>query len=460
MIFSDTIAAIATPPGMGGLGVIRVSGPDAEGIAFAIFTPLPPGHFISHHLYHGQITSPVTHQTLDEVLIALLRAPHSFTGEDTLEISCHGGPYILSSVLDAVLHVGARPARPGEFTRRAFLNGRMDLARAEAVNDVITARTSQGATTAIGRLKGDLSRTIEKLRVDILNILSRIEASIDFTEEDGMDGQTGGLAAAMNPLIDEVGRLAATYRQGKIVRRGIGIVIAGRPNVGKSSLLNRLLGEKRAIVSSAPGTTRDFIEETAEIAGIPVRLIDTAGLRHPQDDIEKAGIEFLWEKVANADAVLFLLDASREIAADELEMLKKISEKPLLLVLNKSDLPAQTDEKSLEGLLPGVFPPVVRISAKYGDGMEILFAAIGKLAMQTEAGEASAVMIAHTHQKTSLEKANQCLKMASEGVQNGMTPEIVALELREALDFIGEITGKTTSEEILAHIFSRFCIGK
>jgi tRNA modification GTPase len=460
MIFGDTIAAIATPPGVGGLGVIRISGPDAERIALAIFTPLPSSPFVSHHLYHGKITSPVTHEPLDEVLIALFRAPHSFTGEDTLEISCHGGPRILGAVLDAVLHVSARPAQPGEFTRRAFLNNRMDLARAEAVNDVITAATSQGATAALGRLTGRLSGKIEKISEEMLTILARIEASIDFTEEDGMEEETGDLAAAVNPLIAEVERLANTYRHGKIFRKGVGIVIAGRPNVGKSSLLNRLLGEKRAIVSSTPGTTRDFIEETADIAGIPVRLTDTAGLRQPQDDIEKAGIDFLWEKVASADAVLFLLDASREIADDELEIIKKVSEKPLLLVLNKSDLPARTDEKSLEDIVPLDFPPVVKISAKYGDGMENLFAAIGKLALQTETGETPAVMIAHAHQKASLEKANKCLKRAAAGAQNGMTPEIVALELREALDFIGEITGKTTSEDILTHIFSRFCIGK
>ncbi len=460
MIFSDTIAAIATPPGVGGIGTIRISGPDAESIARRIFRPLPREKFLSHRLYHGEIISPETHEALDEVLLAFFRGPHSFTGEDTLEISCHGGPFVLQTVLEEALRAGARPAAPGEFTRRAFLNDRLDLAQAEAVNDVIAARTALGAAAALGRLKGNLSGEIAKIREELLTLLARIEASIDFTEEDGMEEAAGGIAALINPQIDAVEKLAATYRQGKIVRAGIGVVIAGLPNVGKSSLLNRLLGEKRAIVSPVPGTTRDFIEETADIAGIPVRLTDTAGIRPPQDDIEKAGIDFLWEKAASADAVLFLLDASREIAAEELAMLKKISERPLLLVFNKSDLPARIAEKALEGILPANIPPPVRISAKYGSGIENLSTALLRLVMQREAGEASSTMIAHAHQKTSLEKAGECLKRASQGAQTGMMPEIIALELREALDFIGEITGKTSSEDILARIFSRFCIGK
>jgi len=460
MIFSDTIAAIATPLGVSGIGTIRISGPDAEGIARRIFSPLPRENFLSHRLYHGEIISPETHATLDEVLLAFFRGPHSFTGEDTIEISCHGGPFVLQTVLEEALRAGARPAAPGEFTRRAFLNDRLDLAQAEAVNDVITARTALGAAAALGRLKGNLSGEIAKIREELLTLLARIEASIDFTEEDGMEEAAGGIAALINPQIEAVEKLAATYRQGKIVRAGIGVVIAGLPNVGKSSLLNRLLGEKRAIVSPVPGTTRDFIEETADIAGIPVRLTDTAGIRPPQDDIEKAGIDFLWEKAASADAVLFLLDASREIAAEELVMLKKISERPLLLVFNKSDLPTRLPEKALEGILPANIPPPLRISAKYGSGVEALSTALLRLVMQREAEEAPSTMIAHAHQKTSLEKAGECLKRASRGAQTGMMPEIIALELREALAFIGEIIGKTSSEDILARIFSRFCIGK
>jgi tRNA modification GTPase len=340
------------------------------------------------------------------------------------------------------------------------LNGRLDLVQAEAVNDLITAQTGPGLTAALDRLRGGLSVEIEALSGGLLDLLAQIEASVDFTEEDGGEETPGNAVFIINQAVDRIERIVATYQQGKIQREGIGLVIAGLPNVGKSSLMNRLLGKKRAIVASAPGTTRDFIEETADIAGIPVRLTDTAGLRTPKDEIEKEGIAFLWEKLDRADGVVFLLDASRKITADERELFKKISGKPTLLVFNKSDLPARADEESLNGVLPAGLPPTIRISAKYGHGFETLAAAIRKLATQTEAAESPAATIAHAHQKTSLEKARECLLRAAAGHLDGMTPEIVALEIRAALDCIGEITGKTTNEDILDHIFSRFCIGK
>jgi len=460
MIFNDSIAAIATPPGIGGIGVIRISGPDAENIARKIFSPLPLHNFLSHHLYHGEIVSPETNEILDEVLITILRGPHSFTGEDTLEISCHGGALILRTLFEAVLRAGARPAERGEFTRRAFLNNRLDLAQAEAVNDLITAQTREGLIAAFNRLQGGLSSQIDEIREEMLEMVAAIEASIDFTEEDGMAETTDDLVIIINRIIDKIETLIATYKRGKIERLGFGVVIAGAPNVGKSSLLNRLLGGKRAIVSSIPGTTRDFIEETMDMGGIPVRLTDTAGLRVPQDDIEKEGIAFLREKVDGADAVVFLLDGSREITTDDRELFKKISGKRVLLVFNKSDLPPRADEKSLAGILPAGFPPVLRISAKYGEGIDTLTTAIRKLAVNTEAGEAPAATIAHSHQKTSLEKAQACLSRAAAGLVNSMPPEIIALEIREALDFIGEIVGKTSNEDILNRIFSKFCIGK
>ncbi|MCK9364265.1 MAG: tRNA uridine-5-carboxymethylaminomethyl(34) synthesis GTPase MnmE [Syntrophales bacterium] len=460
MMFRDTIAAIATPPGVGGISVIRISGPDAENIALQIFSPLPPHNFHSHHLYHGQIVSPETKELLDEVLLTLFRGPHSFTGEDTLEISCHGGALITQTLLEAVLRAGARPAAPGEFTKRAFLNNRLDLAQAEAVNDLIKAQTGKGLKAAFNRLQGGLSSQIQEIREELLDMVAAIEAALDFTAEEGMGETADDHILKINRVIDKITSLVATYKRGKIERLGFGVVIAGAPNVGKSSLLNRLLGGKRAIVSSTPGTTRDFIEETADMEGIPVRLTDTAGLRVPQDDIEKEGIAFLWEKADSADAIIFLLDASREITTDDRELLKKISGKKVLLVFNKSDLPPRADEKSLTGLLPEGLSPALRISAKYGEGIDILTAAIRKLAVNTEAGEAPSATIAHSHQKTSLENAKECLSRAASGLVNGMPAEIVALEIREALDFIGEIVGKTSNEDILNRIFSKFCIGK
>lgn len=466
MNFSDTIAAIATPHGVGGIGVIRISGPEARNIALRIFTPLPRNGFRSHHLYHGKVISPENHEALDDVLLAFFEGPHSFTGEDTLEISCHGGPLILETVLEASLRAGTRPAENGEFTRRAYLNNRLDLAQAEAVNDLITARTRQGAASALERLEGGLSRKINALSGDLLDILARIEVSIDFSAEDGVEEDAADHLSEIHRIINTVDSLAATYRQGKMERTGFRIVIAGRPNAGKSSLLNRLLGEKRAIVAPQPGTTRDFIEETTDIGGIPVRLTDTAGLRPPTDEIEKEGIDFVWEKLYQADAVLYLVDGSRKATAEDNDLFSRIytiPDKPLLLVLNKSDLPALMDEKSLgTALNAGAFPPVVRISAKYGDGIETLAAAIRRLALNSNSGDVPSAVIAHAHQKTSLEKAKESLQRAAEGLSGdtGMPPEIVALEIREAIDSIGEITGKTSNEAILDHIFSRFCIGK
>ncbi len=460
MTFRDTIAAIATPPGIGGVGLIRVSGPTAEGIARRLFRPLPPGNFLSHHLYHGKIIAPATGAVLDEVLVALLKGPHSYTGEDTLEINCHGGPLILRTVLEAVFLSGARPAERGEFTQRAFLNNRLDLAQAEAVLDIITAKTRPGLAAAIDCLSGKLSEQVEAIRSEMIDLLAGVEAAIDFSEDDGVEETTDEALPRIRKLIDKIAAIAATHRQGRIYREGIGVVIAGRPNVGKSSLLNRILGEKRAIVTPVPGTTRDFIEESVDIGGIPVRLTDTAGLRPPENAIEKEGIELVWERLERADAVLLLLDGSAELTAEDRELLVKMTSKPLLPVLNKSDLPGRLDEKSLRGLLPEGTPPAIRISAKYGGGLDCLTAALRDLLLARPAEESQEAMILHLHQKTALEKAAAGLALAREGLLAARPPELVALEVREALDALGEITGRTTPEEVLQRIFANFCIGK
>ena len=460
MTFRDTIAAIATPPGIGGVGLIRISGPTAEGIAQRLFRPSPPGNFLTHHLDHGKIISPTTGAILDEVLIAFLKGPHSYTGEDTLEISCHGGPLILRTVLEAVFQTGARPAERGEFTQRAFLNNRLDLAQAEAVLDIITAKTRPGLAAAIDCLSGKLSEPIEGIRGEIIDLLAGVEAAIDFSDEDGVEMTPDEIIPRIRKLIDRITALAATHRQGQIYREGVGVVIAGRPNVGKSSLLNRILGEKRAIVTPTPGTTRDFIEETVDIGGIPIRLTDTAGLRLPENEIEKEGIDLVWERLKRADVVLVLLDGSVDLTADDRELLAKMPSKPLLPVLNKSDLPQRLDEKSLRELLPEGTLPAIRISAKYGDGLDRLTEALRGLLLATPAEEAPEAMIVHLHQKTALDKAATGLARAREGLQAALPPELIALEVREALNAVGEITGRTTSEEILDRIFANFCIGK
>ena len=461
MPFKDTIAAIATPPGVGGIGVIRVSGPSAESIARLLFRPSRPlAAFLSHHLYHGEIVSPDTGFPLDDVLAAFLKGPHTYTGEDTLEISCHGGPLILRTVLDEICKAGARPAERGEFTKRAFLNNRLDLSQAEAVLDLITAQTREAASAAAGRLKGNLSTRIEMIRSAITDLLAGVEASIDFTEEDGIDEAPSDIGAAFQRVIDDLTALGATYRRGRIVREGAGVVIAGRPNVGKSSLLNRLLGEKRAIVTPVPGTTRDFIEETVDIGGVPVRLTDTAGIRPPENVIEKEGIDLVWERLATADAVLVLLDGSMALTREDRELLDKIGAKTVIPVINKSDLPQHLDGETLTGLFPETAHPPIRISAKYGDGVGDLNAAIRDTVLALPAGEAPEAEIAHLRHKLALERATERLVRARDGLREGFGPELAALELRDALDALGEITGRTTSEEVIERIFANFCVGK
>jgi tRNA modification GTPase len=461
MTFRDTIAAIATPSGVGGVGLIRISGPSAEGIARRLFRPSRPlAAFLSHHLYHGEIVSLDTGSTLDEVLAAFMKGPHTYTGEDTLEISCHGGPLILRTVLNEIVKAGARPAERGEFTKRAFLNNRLDLSQAEAVLDLVTAQTREGVAAAAGRLKGKLSARIGIIRSAIIDLLAGIEASIDFSDEDGIVEAPGGALTGFQAPIDDLNALAATYRRGRITREGVGIVIAGRPNVGKSSLLNRLLGEKRAIVTPIPGTTRDFIEEAVDIRGIPVRLTDTAGIRPPENAIEKEGIDLVWERLAAADAILFLLDGSMALTPEDCELLTKIQEKAVIPVINKSDLPQHIDGEALVGLLPGTAPSPIRISAKYGSGIDSLTAAIRTIVLAAPAEEAPEVMIAHLRYKVALERAAERLMHARDGLREGLAPELAALEVREALDALGEITGRTTAEEVIERIFAKFCVGK
>ena len=348
----DTIAAIATPPGVGGIGIIRVSGPKSRDLLRLLFKSAKGiSDLRSHHLYHGDIISPETGAVIDEVLVCLMRKPHSYTGEDVLEINCHGGPVILQTVLTEIVKAGARLAEPGEFTRRAFLNNRIDLSQAEAVLDIITARSDRGLELAVSHLKGTLAKKIETLRSTIVDVLALLEASIDFSDEDIEVCKPLEIAETLKATLDELQHLLSTYREGKILREGISAVITGKPNVGKSSLLNRLLGERRAIVTPIPGTTRDFIEETIMIKGIPVKLTDTAGIREPENIIEREGIDFVREKLSGADIMLVVLDGSEKLSGEDHDILNSAGTKRYLIIINKTDLPHRLDEAQLQTLL-------------------------------------------------------------------------------------------------------------
>ena len=455
----DTIAAIATPPGAGGIGIVRVSGPDAEEICRTLFrSPALAGHLKSHHLYHGDIISPETEGVIDEVLIALMRGPHSYTGEDVLEIQCHGGNLILQAVLNEVIRAGGRPAEPGEFTKRAYLNGRMDLSQAEAVMDLITAGTDRGRSLALAGLKGVLSKRLYSIHADLIGVLSSLESTIDFSEEDISSRPDPATPNEVKDIITRITDILATYQEGRLVRDGLTAVITGKPNVGKSSLLNRLLGERRAIVTPTPGTTRDFIEERISIEGIPVTLTDTAGIRKSAEAVEQEGIAFVWEKALAADIVIILIDGSSPLTEEDAEVIERNREKPVVLAVNKSDLPQGITSARIHDLTPDVEP--LWISAKYGDGIDELKDRIYTLAVNNRDDTLSDVVLTNLRHKTSLEKAVAALATAHANLSGGDSPELAAFDVKEALNHLGEIAGETTAEDVLDRIFSTFCVGK
>ena len=458
LMLDDTIAAIATPLGEGGLAVIRVSGPQALMIADRCFAPagkasLKPSAAPTHTVQYGHIVS--RGNTVDEALVAVLRAPRTFTREDIVEITCHGGILAAKAVLDAVLENGARPAEPGEFTRRAFLNGRIDLAQAEAVADLIHSRTELALRAANEQLAGKLSQRINQLRDDLVKTLAHVEAHIDFPDEDIAPDARAGLLARLERGVAFMEELLRTANEGQILRRGIRAAIIGRPNAGKSSLLNQLLGRNRAIVSSIPGTTRDTIEETANIRGLPVIFIDTAGLREARDEIEMEGVQRSRQTLETAELVLHVLDISEPLTKTDEEYLAEVAGKKRILVRNKADLPARLD-------LPdaGASPPVVEVSCLTGAGIERLKDAIKELVWSGDIkAEMLEAMINSRHQDA-LNRARTAARRAIDTLRAGETLELTAMELRISVNAVGEIVGKTTTEDLLDMIFSQFCIGK
>jgi tRNA modification GTPase len=457
----DTIAAIATAPGAGGIAVVRISGPQAEAIAIHLFrmkNGLRPV-LETHHLYYGHILSPEGGAIIDEVMIALMRAPRSYTGEDVLEIHGHGGYLLPQRILEEVLKAGARLAEPGEFTKRAFLNNRMDLSQAEAVADMIAAQTDRGLELAQAQYQGRLSGSIEKLHAELADILALLEAAIDFVEDIDDLPEDKSIPKRLQNIVQDLNKLAASYREGKIFKDGVSVVIAGRTNVGKSSLLNYFLGEQRAIVTPIPGTTRDFIEEPVRIHDIVVRLTDTAGIRKTGEAIEQAGIDLVWQRVAAADAVLILLDGSEEMTAEDREIIEKLRGKTLIPVVNKADLPQTLSEEEISRILPGKV--AIRISAKYGNGLEDLQEAIYRHFYRDRSdNNPSADIITHLRHRLAIEKAVFHLCEATAGAVRDVSPELTAADLRDALDALEEIIGKTANDMILARIFASFCIGK
>jgi tRNA modification GTPase len=448
----DTIAAIATPLGEGGLAVIRISGPAAFAVAERCFQGSTPLSAVpSHTIHYGHAVRDG--QTIDEVLLSVMHAPRTFTGEHVVEITCHGGILVSKTVLDLVLAKGARLAQPGEFTRRAFLNGRIDLAQAEAVADLIHSRTELALRAANEQLEGKLSKRINELRDQLMRTLAHLEAHIDFPDEDIAPDTRAQLVQRLQQAIEFMDQLLLTANEGQILRRGIRAAIIGRPNAGKSSLLNQLLGHDRAIVSPIPGTTRDTIEETANIRGIPVIFIDTAGLREARDEIELEGIRRSRKSLEQAELILHVFDASEPLTTDE-TLLDEFKDKKRVLVCNKTDLPRRL-------AFPKPDPnPSVDVSCLTGHGIESLKDTIRDLVWSGEVrADMFETMINSRHQQALL-RGRDAVSRAFHALSSDLTLELIAMDLRIGVSAVGEIVGKTSTEDLLDSIFSQFCIGK
>ncbi|MSP38829.1 MAG: tRNA uridine-5-carboxymethylaminomethyl(34) synthesis GTPase MnmE [Deltaproteobacteria bacterium] len=458
MYEQDTIAAIATPPGEGGVAIVRVSGIEAERIAQRVFKRShgKDGKLKSHMLYHGSIRDPQSQNVVDEVLLTVMRQPHSYTGEDVVEVHGHGGAIVSRQVLGVILAQGARQAEAGEFTKRAFLNGKLDLAQAEAVLDLIRAKTVKGAELALNQASGALSKFVSELREELLDILVQVEAAIDFPDEDIELLQRPKLIVKISTLARKINEILATYEWGRLFREGATVCICGRPNVGKSSLLNALLGAERVIVTPIPGTTRDVIEESLNLDGLPVVIWDTAGIRESGDQVEQLGVQLSRKHLAKADAAIVVLDGSENITAGDLELLGSVIGKKRLLAINKMDLPRAFPIDKIgcndsEAML-------VDVSAKTSAGIDALKSALREILLnhQTE----PEIAITNVRHRSELIRSAESLEQGASALATGFPPELVAVNLNEAREALEEIIGIVNNEDVLERIFKNYCIGK
>ena len=500
----DTICAIATPVGEGGIGIVRVSGAHAVDVAAHVVRPRdgqPLQQLESHRLYLSDVLYPETPNSsslspgreracpepvegarvrekgegpgqgekrgpaIDEALVVIMRKPRSYTGEDVVEIQTHGGTWILQATCHSLIRHGARLALPGEFTKRAFLNGRLDLTQAEAVLDTIQATTSRSLHAAQSLLRGSLSKEVDALRERLIRVLAHVEAGMDFAEEDITFIQAAEVQQALTDTQRVVERLIASYEEGRIIREGIKVAIIGRPNVGKSSLLNALLKLDRAIVSDQPGTTRDVIDESLNVRGIPLRLLDTAGLRPTQDRIEGEGIRRTEVAIAEADVLLLVLDGAEGITGEDRAVFETYGSQRHLLVMNKTDLPESQTFSSLplgevQGEGEGEGPAFVKVSAKTGEGLDHLTSVIQSVCLKEGLEATPSVLVTRLRHKVSLEQTHRSIEEALRSLERKESGECVALDIRAALDALGEITGAVSTEDILERIFQDFCIGK
>ncbi|MDE0088780.1 MAG: tRNA uridine-5-carboxymethylaminomethyl(34) synthesis GTPase MnmE [Candidatus Poribacteria bacterium] len=462
MKFEDTIAAIATPRGEGGIGIVRVSGPLAIPIASQLFRPsrvISPDELPSHTLTHGHvIDTSASDEIIDEVMLGIMRSPKTYTTEDIVEFNCHGGIVPLTTVLALVVKAGARLAEPGEFTKRAFLNGRLDLAQAEAVAELISSKTELSRKIAIQALEGKLSESVNQLSDTLAALLAEIEASIDFPDEDLDFMKVEAQLQTARTVQTDLTHLLETASEGRLIKEGVNVAILGKPNVGKSSLFNALVRSARAIVTDIPGTTRDTIDETINLDGIPINLIDTAGLRQTEDIVEQQGVQRSRDVLNRAEFLLLMFDASQPLNEADTELLQIANSHRAILILNKIDLPAIVQPQALTDHCPKVC--IVQTAITEDKGIDVLKTAIREELLGEEFNIGESPIVTNTRHQDALRRAQEALDNVIVSLENEMPPDLVSVDLRISLDALGDIVGKTTTEDILDRIFSQFCVGK
>lgn len=481
--YSGTIAAISTAMSNSGIGIVRMTGDEAFEIADRIYSGKNNKALVnqkSHTIHYGYIKDG--EEVIDEVLVMLMRGPHSYTGEDTVEINCHGGIYVVRRILETVIKYGAHPAQPGEFTKRAFLNGRLDLSQAEAVGDLISAQNDYALKSSVSQLKGSVRDKIKSVREEIIYHTAFIESALDDPEHISVDNYGKKLKTVIDRLLDEIDKLLATYDSGKIIKEGIKTVIAGKPNSGKSSLLNALLGEERAIVTDIAGTTRDVLEEHIVLQGISLNIMDTAGIRSTNDIVEKLGVDKAKENIAMADLVLCVMDSSRPVDDDDREILKMLSDKKTIILLNKSDLKSVVTEDDIKNELFNSFSAlkigenhhnfnlnalkvaeiftILEISAKDKNGIDKLEEVLKHMFFKGNLSFNDEIYITNVRHKDALEQAYHSLCKVNESIDDGMPEDFYTIDLMGAYEALGSITGETIGEDLVDEIFSKFCMGK
>lgn len=458
----DTIASISTALSPSGIGIVRLSGDESIAVANDLFVSAHPEKKLiqvkSHTINYGHIVDPVTGDPIDEVMVSVMKAPNSYTKEDVVEINCHGGVMILEKVLKLLLRSGARLAEPGEFTKRAFLNGRLDLSQAEAVMDLIHAKTELSLKSSVGQLGGRLSKALEDIKEDLIGLIAHIEASIDYPEYDIEELGYDQMASSVDNVMAKICHLSDTFDNGRIIREGIKTAIIGKPNVGKSSLLNALLRENRAIVTEIPGTTRDVLEEYMNVHGIPIKLIDTAGIRNTEDIVEQIGVERSKDQLKEADLIVFMLDVSRPLDDEDHHIMSLLKEKEIVCLMNKIDLEEQIDRAAIKATLGEGH--MIDVSAKNLEGIDDLEAYIKEKFFNGDIDVNNEVYITNVRHKNALEEAIRSLRNVLDSIAMAMPEDCWAIDLKDAYQHVGVVTGDSVSEDMMTEIFSRFCLGK